>query len=166
MININPAGVWKQPTNISVEVAGVWKTVTNAWIEVGGVWKQVYQKIVNFVPTFTAFVADSTNLVFIRFMLDGSVQGDNTETDAYWGKPATPNIGASYWVKFHFSSGTLTGAGGDSLDTWLQLNTSKIRSLTPPTFGYRVSNYIYYISISASDAGILGSGTIRLISTP
>lgn len=107
--------------------------------------------------------------VWVNFYTDGTIQGFITPNDLQWTRswrvPTLAGIGASYYIKATLASGLAPNGSGDpALNTWHSL--SAVRGWAYITSGgvysSRSGTLNIYISTSASDAGIVASGTVYL----
>lgn len=158
-------GTWRLIKAIyAKDSGGVWRAIKEAWAkDAGGTWRKVFTSF-TVAATFTAGDTTEGAASSVNFNPDGTITTSSGNSGS-WGSPATAGIGASYYVKLHRNSGATIGQGGVTLDTWYQLNVTRSITMALPGTGARTANYTYYISSSASDAGIISSNSFTQTST-
>jgi hypothetical protein len=77
----------------------------------------------------------------------------NGNTASPWYTPITVGVGASYWINVTQTAGTFTGI---TPGTWTNIGAGGL------TIGGGTASGMYYISTTASTAGLIASGTISI----
>lgn len=96
----------------------------------------------------------------ITFITDGSITftGNSSPASDLWYKPATNNIGASYWIKCVLTTGTQwTGIANDTI---LQLNTNRSLSWSINGIGGYNATVNVFIYSDSNGTNLVAKGSI------
>ena len=176
-LHYRDGGVWRTAAALHYRDAGTWRNLKAAWYRDGGTWRQVFLAAYVRNPLILPDIDQNrfpatTNTVWISFYTDGTVSGFGTPNlllwDQNWRVPTEAGIGSSYYIKATLASGSAPNGSSDAaLGAWHPLNTT--RGWTYITSGgaasTRSGTLNIYISTTASDADIVGSGTVFLSSS-
>lgn len=99
---------------------------------------------------------------YLVFDTNGQVYGGSSGYQTNWYAPNTSSIGNSYWIKFTSLGSTGTSTETATLNTWLQLSSSRSVEMTRTLTGSATRSYVYQISSNSAGTAIVGSGTIAL----
>jgi hypothetical protein len=111
---------------------------------------------------FAVYPASTSVTAYVVFDTNGQAYGGSAGYQTNWYAPNTTSIGNSYWIKFTALASSGTSTESATLNTWLQLNSSRSVQITRTATGSASKSYVFQISSNSAGTAIVGSGTIAL----